>query len=256
MKKLLFLLLLGAATCGLGQRAQAQDKPVLNTAPPGAPVPAPTAPPDAPVPTAPPVAAPAPAPVAPAPQPTPDRPSGLDLPSDRDARAAGGGPSSLSDKLFIYSGFGLNFGSYNGYSQFFFSISPAVGYRLTDRIAIGPGISYAYSKYSFPANNPDINTSNIGVKVFGQARVVDQFYAHLEYELTRAQLLAVDNNGYLTGGTVSKLYETPLAGVAYRQQFSDRAAVDALLLYNFNGGFNSLYSNPVFRICFLFNLGR
>ncbi len=245
MKKSLFALLIGAAVVGISPQVQAQDKPVLNTAPPGAPVP-----------TAVPEAVPAPAPATPAPQPTPDRPSGMDLPSDRDARAAGGGATGLSNKLFIYSGFGLNFGSYNGYSQFFFSISPALGYRLTDRIAIGPGISYAYSKYSFGTANPDISTSNIGIKVFGQVRVVDQFYVHAEYELTRAQLLEVNSGGYLTGNTINKLYETPLAGLAYRNQFSDRAAGDIQLLYNFNGGFNSLYSNPVYRVSFLFNLGR
>ena len=248
-KNLVKAAVLLAAFCA-ANTALAQEKPVLNSAPPGMP------PPAAPVP---PVAAPEPAPTAPnqpTATPTPGRPSGLDLPTDRDVRGAGGGGRGLSSKLFIYSGLGLNFGSYNGYSQFFFSVSPAIGYKVTDRIAFGPGISYAYSSYSFGANIPSISTSNVGVKVFGQVQVYEDFYAHVEYEVTRAQLLGVDPNGYLTGKTVSKFYDTTLAGLAYRQHFSDRAALDAQLLYNFNGGFNSLYSNPVYRLCFLFNLGR
>jgi hypothetical protein len=86
--------------------------------------------------------------------------------------------------------------------------------------------------------------------------VIDHFFVHAEYESTKAELLAVDNNGYLTGGTVSRQVQTPLAGVGYRSQISNRAAADIVLLYNFQDNYNSIYPNPVIRFNFLFNIGR
>lgn len=242
MKKALFSLVVGAAVLA-ASHIQAQDKPVLNTAPPGTP-------PAAPAPAAP------TAPTAPAPTVTPNKPSGLDLPSSRDARVAGGGSSGISQKLFLYSGFGLGFSSSGSVSQFSFSISPSLGYRLTDRLAVGPGISYSYNHYGLPAGFPggDISTSSVGVKAFAQLVVYQEFFVHTEYEVTRAQQLAQDQYGILT--TFTNTVSTPLAGIGYRNQFSDRAAGDILVLYNFNETVFSIYPNPVIRFTFMYNLGR
>ncbi len=234
MKKTLFLaaLLLAAAA------ARAQDKPVLNSAPPGLP------PPAAPVPEV-------------APQPgTPARPPAPELPSNRDARQAGATSGGIGKKLFLYTNLGLGYRGYDDYSQFSVSLAPAIGYRLTERVAVGPGISYAYNNYSFGNNGPSLNTSSVGVKVFGQVQVVDQFFAHAEYEVTRAELLEIDNRGFLTGGKVQRRAETPLAGVGYRNQLGERMAADVLFLYNFASPRSTIYTNPVVRFCFLFNLGR
>jgi hypothetical protein len=270
MKRLLLPFLLGAVALLAPGRSFAQEKPVLNTAPPGV-RPAPVRP------------APAPAPVdtsnvaptipvytpgtAPASQPTPaalpapssDSPSGLELPGREQERKAAQQHAEQYTKLFVYSGVGLGYSSIYGSSTFNFSISPAIGYRITDRFAIGPGISYAYNNYGFDVGNGQsthIGTSNFGVKVFAQLMVIDNFFVHAEYETTKAQLLAVDNNGYLTGGTVSRQVQTPLLGVGYRSQISNRAAADIVLLYNFQDNYNSIYPNPVIRFNFLFNIGR
>ena len=221
--------------------AHAQDKPVLNSAPPGG-----TPPPAAPTTPVPEVA----------PQPGTRRPSGQDLPSGRDARQAGATAGGLSNKLFLYTNLGFSYGSYSGYSQLSLSLAPAVGYRLTERVAVGPGISYAYNNYGFGSSGPSLSTSSFGVKAFGQVQVVDEFFVHAEYEVTSAELLETTANNYLTGGKVRRQITTPLAGVGYRNKFSDRAAGDVLFLYNFANSFNSLYPNPVIRFCFLFNLGR
>lgn len=238
-KTLLFAaLLLGAA------HAHAQDKPVLNSAPPGG-----TPPPPATAPT------PAPVPEV-APQPDTKRPSGLDLPSSRDARQAGGSSGGLSNKLFLYTNLGFGYSNYSGYSQLNLSLAPAIGYKVNERFAVGPGISYAYNNYSFGSNGPSLSTSSYGVKVFGQVQVIDEFFVHAEYEVTSAELLETTANNFLTGGKVRRQKTTPLAGIGYRNKFSDRAAGDVLFLYNFDNSFNSLYPNPVIRFCFLFNLGR
>lgn len=264
MKRLLLQAAFGAALLAPGL-ALAQEKPVLNTAPPVL-TPAPTAPAPAVI---------TPAPVAPAatdtitarpaapanalPTPAYGSPSGLELPEREQKRKAAQQYAEQNTKLFFYTGLGLGYSGYNGYSQFSFSLSPAIGYRVTDRLSVGPGISYAYNNYGFDTGlntTQHISASNFGVKVFAQLRVIDQFFIHAEYETTRAELLAVDNSGYLTGGTIARQVQTPLAGVGYRSQISNRAAADILLLYNFQDDYNSIYPNPVIRFNFLFNIGR
>ena len=258
-RHLLPLLLLAGVACLPAHRAQAQDKPVLNSAPPGPPPVAPRPTEPARAPEVRPAAAPTPA-TEPVVQPTLNSPSGMELPGREKERQAAQTKAELNSRFFIYSGFGLGYSSYAGYSQFSGSLSPALGIRLNDRLAVGPGLSFAYNNYGFSnrsgAQIASISTKSVGVKVFAQYRVIDQFLIHAEFENTRAQLLAVDTNGFLTGGVVTKTIQTPLAGLGYRQQFSTRAAADILLLYNFQDNYNSIYSNPVIRFNFLFNIGR
>ena len=262
MKRLLLPFLLGAVALLAPGRSFAQQKPVLNTAPPGA-RPAPARPPVdttnvAPtIPVYTPAQTPAPTPAA-LPAPSQESPSGLELPGREQARKAAEQHAEQYTKLFIYSGVGLGYSSYYGFSNFNFSISPAIGYRVTDRFAIGPGISYAYNYYGQDYGNgtkSSVSTSSFGAKVFAQFRVIDQFFIHAEFESTKAQFLAVDQyNNYV--GTVTRTVQTPLAGVGYRSQISNRAAADIVLLYNFQDNYNSIYPNPVIRFNFLFNIGR
>jgi len=268
MKRLLFPLLLGAVALLAPGRSLAQNKPALNTAPPGT-APARPAParvdtanvaPTIPVYTpAAPAAAPAPAAL---PAPSQDSPSGFELPGREQERKAAQQHAEQYTKLFVYSGIGLGYSSLYGYSNFNFSISPALGYRVTDRFSIGPGISYAYNYYGVSNNgygsssaNSSISTSSYGAKVFAQFMVIHNFFLHAEYESTKAQFLAVDQyNNYV--GTVTRTVQTPLAGVGYRSQISNRAAADIVVLYNFQDNYNSIYPNPVIRFNFLFNIGR
>jgi hypothetical protein len=180
----------------------------------------------------------------------------LELPGREKERKAAQEKAEMNSRLFIYTGFGLGYSSYSGYSQFNGSLSPALGIRLNDRLSVGPGISYTYNHYGFGNSGPSISTKSIGIKAFGQFRVIDQFLVHAEFEQVRAQLLEVDSQGFLTGGVVTKTVQAPLAGIGYRQQFSTRAAADILLLYNFQDDYNSIYSNPVIRFNFLFNIGK
>lgn len=254
------LLLAGAATLP-AYRAQAQDKPVLNTAPPGQPAttPRPVEPAvPMPVPTAP---APAPEPTYNAPvQSTPDAPSGLDFPN-RKATKAGGAEDKPPTKKFLYTNFGLGFSSYNDVSQFNISAAPAIGFRITNKFAVGPGISYAYSSYSVPkgysitaAGASSVSTSSFGIKAFAQYIVYKEFFLHAEYEVTNAQLLGDDGRGYLA--KVNRTVSTPLAGVGYRSYLGENAAVDIVGLYNFDNSVFSLYPGLVVRFSLLFNIGK
>ncbi|GAB3223795.1 hypothetical protein GCM10027346_03220 [Hymenobacter seoulensis] len=252
MKRLLFLTLLSGASLGLAPTVLGQVtdttrtvKPQLNTAPPGS-APAPTAP------APPPVYQPAPT----TPEQTPasrepydpNRPSGLELPQ----RPGVAAPEPPLRRYFLYSNFGLGFSSLYGYSQFSASIAPAIGYRVSKRFAIGPGISYAYNNYSLRGSG-SVNTNSIGLKAFAQFIVFNQFFLHGEYEVTKAEVLYQDpSTGTLFPGKIT--VRTPLAGVGYRQPIGDRAAADIVVLYNFNDGFKDIYGQPVIRFSFLFDL--
>jgi long-subunit fatty acid transport protein len=269
MKRLLFPSLLGAVALLAPGRSLAQDKPVLNTAPIVVPAPAPVVTPaPTPVqPTTPTETTPTtPPPTTPPANnlPTPDvySPSGFELPEREQKRKALQQHAEQYTKLFIYSGFGLNYGSnyYSDGGAFNFSITPALGYRINDRIAVGPGISYTYTNQTFGKGNPTLNLNSLGYKVFGQVRVIDQFFVHGEYEITNVEYPAVVGNNYVVRNnqivTEKRRIESPLLGAGYRSQISNRVAADIVLLYNFNDGYGSIYQNPVLRFNFLFNIGH
>ena len=272
MKRHLLPLLLLVAAAGLPAfRAQAQDnKPALNTAPPGPP-PAPVRPATpAPVPTPatdPATAAPVPTydPSAPAPQSSPSAPSGLDFPN-RETTKAGGAEDKPPTKKFLYTNFGLGFASSGGVNQFNASISPAVGFRISSKFAVGPGISYAYSSYGLDnqarnagyalnaKGDQSISSSSVGIKAFAQYIVYKEFFVHAEYEVTNAQLIDFDaNTGYFK---YNRTVTTPLAGIGYRSYLGEKAALDIVGLYNFDSSFGSLYPGLVVRFSLLYNIGK
>ncbi|GAA4007548.1 hypothetical protein GCM10022408_19410 [Hymenobacter fastidiosus] len=261
MKRILIALALGGAGTLLAPAVQAQTdttrttvKPQLNTAPPGAlPRPAqPTPRPAVPVPA--PTEAPLPAPTV---KPTPNSPSGLEFPK---GTSAADQPKEQY-KLFLYGNVGLGYSSYNGIGQFSASIGPSIGYRITEKLAVGPGISYSYNNYSF-AGAGNLKLNSLGLKFFAQYTVYQQFFVHAEYEATRAEsfdLVSV-NSTQVAIVPVTRNYRTPLAGIGYRSQLSDRFAADIVVLYNFNDGYSadgsplSPYGQPVIRFNFLYNL--
>lgn len=220
MNRLLLPFLLCAVALLAPGRSWAQDKPVLNTAPPGTrPAPVQPAPVRTPVDTAnvaPTIPVYTPGTAAPATQPTPaalpaptsGSPSGLELPGREQERKAAQQHAEQYTKLFVYSGLGLGYSSYYGFSNFNFSISPALGYRVSDRFSIGPGISYAYNYYGQDVQNggsTSVSTSSVGAKVFAQFMVIDNFFVHAEYESTRAQLLVLAHGARANNGDVHRV---------------------------------------------------
>lgn len=257
-----FLLAPAAAFAQTDSTARpAPAKPQLNTAPPAAPVPATPPPtqqreyearPAVPVPAPPPVEEPLPTQN----NPNPNSPSGLEFPEGSRASEQ---PKPLR-RYFLYANFGLGYNGSSAYgSQFSASIAPAIGYRINKRLAVGPGLSYAFNNYTVPdrfrpAGTPSsYQTNNIGVKAFTQFIFYKDFFLHGEYEVTRAEVLFQDQNtGVISTGKLT--VNTPLAGIGYRSRFSDRAAADIVVLYNFNDGIDDIYGQPVIRFSFLFDL--
>lgn len=273
MKRILITLALAGATLAVAPAAQAQtdttrtstQKPQLNTAPPGTSAPRPSQPAPrqaVPVPVPPPVDEPLPTPR------NPNSPSGLEFPTGSRASEQ---PKPLK-KYFLYTNVGLGFSSYAGQGQFNVSLAPAIGYRVNEKFSIGPGVSYSYNSLSYSEdfrqlqriyNNVEypkrVLSNNVGLKIFAQYMVINQFFAHLEYEVTRTMLKAEYD---ASTGRLNRTLNTPLAGAGYRSQLGDRMAADIVVLYNFNDGIDSQgfrtspYGQPEIRFSFLYNLSK
>lgn len=138
---------------------------------------------------------------------------------------------SFSERVFFGGNFGLQFGSVT-----FIDISPLVGYRLTDKLSLGAGITYMYYKERFYG----FSTSIYGGRLFGRYFILDNLFAHTEYEVLNLEAFdqvnrRVDVTNILIGG-------------GYRQHLGGRTYVNLLALWNINQSAYSPYNNPIIRM--------
>ncbi|MFD2245078.1 outer membrane protein transport protein [Pontibacter ruber] len=145
----------------------------------------------------------------------------------------------LMHRLYWGGGFGLQFGTYTAVS-----LSPLVGYRVTEKFWLGGGVTYQYQ------GGEGISLQNVGGKVYAQQEVYRNFLVHAEYEVLSVEYLTSYYNGYYEKDR--EVMSLPMAGLGYRQFLSNKVSSDILVLYNFNDEFPNPYSNPVIRVNFNF----
>lgn len=144
----------------------------------------------------------------------------------------------ILDKMFFGGNFGLQFGTVT-----FIEVSPLVGYRITDRIAVGAGLTYEYYHYNDKVY--DLKTNVYGGRIFGRYMFTDYLFGHVEYEYLNLEAFdfyrrRVDVDSFLAGG-------------GYMQRIGRNSAMTAMILYNFTESAYTPYTNPVIRIGF--NIG-
>lgn len=144
---------------------------------------------------------------------------------------------TLSDKVFFGGGIGLQFGSYTG-----IEVAPVVGYKPVNNLYTGIRFSYQYiggSSVSFSQNV-------WGGSLFAQYVLFDRLIAHAEYE----SLYVKTDWDYFPS---EKFWaNTPLIGGGLYQKIGERSAMVLLALFDVRGDVNSIYSNPIIRISFIF----
>jgi len=154
---------------------------------------------------------------------------------------------SLSDKQFdpsrlTYGGnFGLTFASVT-----YVDISPMVGYRVTDRLTPGVGITYTYYREKY--NNLVYQTSFYGGRVFTRYNLFPNIFVHGELEF-----LNFDHYDFLTAESERIWFTSPIIGAGYMQPAGQRAAFMIYVLYALRSEeLNSPYNgNPlIFRLGF------
>jgi hypothetical protein len=144
-------------------------------------------------------------------------------------------PPSPMDKIRLGGSVGpFSFGRYTS-----IGVSPVAGYQVTNRLALGGGLSYTYLSYRDPFSNLKSNSNNYGGRVFGMFQVYESINLNAEYESLNVQYLDYLNNGitrrkWINSAMVGASYSTPIGGRFIR-------AFNLIVLYNLS--YNNLV-NP------------
>ncbi len=152
-------------------------------------------------------------------------------------------PPSFKDRVFFGGNLGFQFGDIT-----FIDISPLAGYKITNQLHAGIGVSYQYFKDSRFTN--DYSSSILGYRTFGRYMVTENVFPHVEFESLSFKFQ--DNFGTELS---RQWYNSLLAGVGIAQPIGRRGAINALVLYNlsYNSDEPSLYASPwITRIGFVF----
>jgi len=135
--------------------------------------------------------------------------------------------SDWQERIFMGGNLGLQFGT-----QTYVNISPTMGYRITNALSAGVGVSYIYQKIY------DISRTHYGGNVFGRMKIADPFFAMAQYEY-----LSVD-----TGFEGRRLgLKSVLVGGGIQQPLGGKAVASFTVLYNlsYEEGQPSVYNSPL-----------
>jgi hypothetical protein len=130
---------------------------------------------------------------------------------------------SPQDRIFVGGGLGVSFTSYTD----FVSVSPIIGYRVSQRFA--PGISLMYRYTSYKTFNPKLTTDDYGVGVFARFMVYGPLFLHAEFEHLNYEFPAST-----PGETLRMDFNSLLAGGGFFQPVGRHAGFFAVALYNFS----------------------
>jgi hypothetical protein len=147
-----------------------------------------------------------------------------------------------NERLFYGGGLGLQFGNMT-----LVDISPMIGYKLTPRIGVGLNPTYKYYAYrNYYGTDADLKSNVFGCGVFGRVLILDNIFAHAEYEY----LYFKTKETYTQTKKYSTEYQSVLIGAGYRQAVAQNAFMYLLVLWNINETIDSPYNNPVIRAGF------
>lgn len=133
---------------------------------------------------------------------------------------------SIRDRIFTGGGIGLSFNQ----DVDFFSISPMIGYRISQRAAAGASLIYRHTTYKYV--DPRVSTDDFGFSPFIRYQVYGPLFLHAEYEYL--------NNEYIlfNGERTREAFTSFMAGGGFFQPLGRNAGLFAVALYNFS------YRNP------------
>ena len=115
---------------------------------------------------------------------------------------------SFMDRTYFGGNFSLQFGTFTA-----IVISPIMGYMVTPRLSVGPGITYQYLKgeaYNYLGQLYSYDSNIYGAKVFARYNVSPWMFLHTEYESLKVDYpsetgLGLERNwvpGFFIGGGV------------------------------------------------------
>ena len=114
---------------------------------------------------------------------------------------------SFFDRTYFGGNFSFQFGDLT-----VINVSPLMGYMLTPRLSVGPGITYQYLKgeaFDFFGNRYTYDSNIFGYRAFARYNITPMFFAHTEYEslkvdypTERGELVRGWVPGFFIGGGV------------------------------------------------------
>lgn len=147
-----------------------------------------------------------------------------------------------TSKIIFGGGFGLGLGSVTN-----ISVSPMVGYRITDRFSAGVGFGYQYLRVKdyYPLTDPatgqgvykPLKASMYSPSVWARYVFWNNLFAHAEYEHNFMSFKRYFNNTALNPPAISSMNDTRnapslLLGGGGRWPVSDRVSFIILALYD------------------------
>jgi hypothetical protein len=144
----------------------------------------------------------------------------------------------FKERIVTGGGLGLSFGRQSD----FFSVSPVIGYRLTNRLLGGTGITYRYTNYKI--FKPSIKLNDYGVNpflrfTFYRNIFVQTEFEYLNYEFPVSQVETTRQN-----------FNSFLGGGGFIQPIGKNVFLYLMALYNFSyrdpiAGQYSPYDSPL-----------
>jgi outer membrane protein assembly factor BamA len=150
------------------------------------------------------------------------------------------------ERVYFGGNFGLNFGT--DYSVV--EVSPLVGYRLTEKLSVGFGVTYIYYSVRNRYTNDKYESSIYGGNIFTRYFFLENLFAHVETGALNLDVPAM----YYPYNLSRQWSQNLLVGGGYRSQIGERSSFTIMLLYDLIDDPNSPYRNPIFRVGFGFGI--
>jgi len=147
-----------------------------------------------------------------------------------------------SSKIFVGGNFSLNFGTISS-----IYIAPTITYALTEDIFVGLGANYEY--FSDRNYVPKYDISIYGGSLFLRYFVLDNLFAHFEYEK-----LYYKDSYYLMPSYPLPTTDGIYLGIGYRQWISENAYMTIIALFDLQNNQFNFGTNPFLRVGFAVGL--
>ena len=160
-------------------------------------------------------------------------------------------PPSPVQRIFFGGNLDMGFGTVTQ-----ISLSPEVGYRITNRLSAGVGIDYMFvysEEYNFKG-------SIFGGSVFASFTVIKSLGELIPFLGTDMGILVYGQFSYTNMG---KFYTalsgeepmwiaSPMLGLGFQVPIGQRSYMVLSVMYNFDESMYSIYSNPVVKVSYQF----
>lgn len=162
----------------------------------------------------------------------------------------------FTDRLIFGGGLGLQFGTIT-----FIDVSPVIGYKVTEKLEAGVGVTYKYYKYNdfyvdaTTGQKIDLKSNMFGGSVYSRYHILKNIFAHVEFERLKYNYDDIySSGGQIIREPIHTYINSLFVGGGLRQQISANSYLFIMALWNLTEEPLSPYSNPVIRMGVL--LGR